>query len=95
MGISFLVFKSFLQDMFDPEIYLAQYETRHLSTGEVRLQCGRYRDVLSNHQREEILEESAHAQMQDRLVMYCVRLGALALKLLKIILTIKFRVMQA
>jgi len=63
----------FFQDMFDPEIYLAQYETRHLGTGEVRLQCGRYRDILPNHHREEILEESEHAQMQDRLVMYCVR----------------------
>lgn len=59
--------------MFDPEIYLAQYETRHLSTGELRVQCGRYRDVLPSHQREEILEESELAQMQDRLVMYCVR----------------------
>lgn len=69
-------FRAMVQDMFDPEIYLAQYETRHLSTGEVRLQCGRYRDVLPNHHREEILEESAHAQMQDRLVMYCVSIPA-------------------
>lgn len=69
-------FRAMVQDMFDPEIYLAQYETRHLGTGEVRLQCGRYRDVLPNQQREEILEDSEHAQMQDRLVMYCVSIPA-------------------
>lgn len=38
-------FRGIVQDMFDPEIYLERYEVRS-ADGSVRVQDGRYRDVL-------------------------------------------------
>jgi hypothetical protein len=34
-------FRGMVQDMYDPEIYMAEYETRNLSTGVKNIQCGR------------------------------------------------------
>jgi len=65
-------FRGMIQDMYDPEIYLSEYETRVLSTGERKMNCGRYRDVLQDGLREELIETSDNNAMKERDVMYCV-----------------------
>jgi len=65
-------FRGMVQDMLDPEIYLAEYEIRNLASGTSSIQCGRYRDILQNGMREEILQESHHNKMKDRGIVYCV-----------------------
>jgi len=65
-------FRGMVQDMFDPEIYMAEYETRNLATGVNQVVCGRYRDVLQNTMRTEILEDSPLNVLKDRGVVYCV-----------------------
>jgi len=69
-------FRGMVQDMFNPEIYLSEFEIRNLSTGSSSVNCGRYRDVLCNSLREEILGESDLNVMKDRNVVYCVSIPA-------------------
>jgi len=65
-------FRGMVQDMLNPEIYMAEYETKNLSTGIKTVKCGRYRDVLDESIREEILEDSPKNVLKDRSVVYCV-----------------------
>jgi len=66
-------FRCLVQDMFDPEFYLAEYKVRSLADGTVRTVTGRYRDTLSCSPREEVLQDdsSAMAGTGDRLSFYC------------------------
>ena len=38
-------FRCMVQDMFDPEYYVASYRVRSVKDGSVKLRCGRFRDV--------------------------------------------------
>jgi len=67
-------FRAMVQDMFDPEFYLSQYQVRNLSTGEIRTVSGRYRDIAPCGPREELMTETDKCQTGDRLAFYCVSL---------------------
>lgn len=65
-------FRCMVQDMFDPEFYLAQYQVRNTKDGSMRTLCGRYRDVVSCGPGEELVTDGAECETRDRLALYCV-----------------------
>jgi len=38
-------FRGMIQDMYDPEYYLKQYEVKNTNTGENEIRCGMYMDA--------------------------------------------------
>jgi len=64
-------FRCMVQDMFDPEFYMAQYQVKNLKDGSVRTLCGRYRDVVSCGFGEELVPDG-YCETGDRLALYCV-----------------------
>jgi len=67
-------FRCMIQDMFDPEFYLAEYQVKSLVDGTVRTVSGRYRDTLVCGPREEVVEDESNlmSRTKDRLSFYCV-----------------------
>ena len=65
-------FRCMVQDMFDPEFYLAKYQVRNMKDGAMRTLCGRYRDVVSCGPGEELVTEGPECETGDRLALYCV-----------------------
>eukprot|EP00092_Neocalanus_flemingeri_P023416 GFUD01025387.1.p1 GENE.GFUD01025387.1~~GFUD01025387.1.p1 ORF type:complete len:665 (+),score=258.42 GFUD01025387.1:184-1995(+) len=65
-------FRCMVQDMFDPEFYLAQYQVKNMKDGTVRTLCGRYRDVVSCGPGEELVTDGGQCETRDRLALYCV-----------------------
>ena len=47
-------FRCMVQDMFDPEYYVASYRVRSVKDGSVKLRCGRFRDVVQCGPGEEV-----------------------------------------
>ena len=43
-----------VQDMFDPEYYVASYRVRSVKDGSVKLRCGWFRDVVQCGPGEEV-----------------------------------------
>ena len=60
----------YLQDMFDPEYFMSEYEIRDLSNGTIRLASGRYRDFADAGPREEILYDDC--VRDERQSYYCI-----------------------
>ena len=65
-------FRGMVQDTFDPEMYLSQFEIKDLATGEARLATGKYRDLQRLGPKEEAMMDTAKAVNADRLSLYCV-----------------------
>jgi len=65
-------FRCMVQDMFDPEFYLAKYQVRNMKDGTMRTLCGRYRDMVSCGPGEELVTEGPECETGDRLALYCV-----------------------
>jgi len=65
-------FRCMVQDMFDPEFYLAKYQVRNMKDGTMRTLCGRYRDMVSCAPGEELVTEGPECETGDRLALYCV-----------------------
>jgi len=65
-------FRCMVQDMFDPEFYLAQYQVRNMKDGSLRTLCGRYRDVVTCGVGEELVTQGGECETRDRLALYCV-----------------------
>jgi len=65
-------FRCMVQDMFDPEFYLAQYQVKNMKDGTLKTMCGRYRDVVSCGPGEELVTEGTECETRDRLALYCV-----------------------
>jgi len=65
-------FRCMVQDMFDPEFYLAKYQVRNVKEGTMRTLCGRYRDMVSCAPGEELVTEGPECETGDRLALYCV-----------------------
>jgi len=67
-------FRCMIQDMFDPEFYLAEYQVKSLVDGTVRTVSGRYRDTLVCGPREEVVDDESNlmSRTKDRLSYYCV-----------------------
>ena len=64
-------FRCMVQDMFDPEYYMAQYQVKNLKDGSVKARCGRYRDVVQCGLGEEVLD-TGDTDLRERQCLYCV-----------------------
>nr|CAD7432938.1 unnamed protein product [Timema monikensis] len=69
-------FHGMIQDMFDPEYYLDQYEVKDSTNGCSRLCSGKYRDILSCQPDEEFFSESTQNVSQERRTFYCTPVPA-------------------
>ena len=61
-----------VQDMFDPEYYLAAYEVVNTADGDKSLRCGMYRDSGDCPPGAVANVESAEAVTGQRTTFYCV-----------------------
>lgn len=69
---SLVRFRCMVQDMFDPEFYLAVYETVNKSDNSSDLRCGMYQDMVSCPENFELRLESARSVTKERQTFYCV-----------------------
>lgn len=69
---SLVRFRCMVQDMFDPEFYLALYETVNKADNSSKLQCGMYQDVFSYPENVELRLESPRNVTKERQTFYCV-----------------------
>ena len=65
-------FRCMVQDMFDPEFYLAVYETVNKVDNSSKLQCGMYQDVVRCPENFELRLESPKNITKERHIYYCV-----------------------
>ena len=63
-------FRAMVQDMFDPEYYISEYEVKERG-GSVELRSGRYRDTVECGPGEEVVGDTSH-QLRERQCLYCV-----------------------
>jgi len=64
-------FRCMVQDMFDPEYYMSQYQVKNLKDGSVKMKCGRYRDVVQCGLGEEVMDVG-DSVLRERQCLYCV-----------------------
>ncbi|XP_029156263.1 mini-chromosome maintenance complex-binding protein [Nylanderia fulva] len=65
-------FRGMVQDMYDPEYFLKQYEVKNTKTGESDIRCGMYTDAARCLSHEEILFDSnknEHSERQTYIAM--------------------------
>ena len=66
-------FRCMVQDMFDPEYYMAEYKVKNLKDGSVKVRTGRFRDTVQCGPGEEIVEEDpGNMDLRERVCLYCV-----------------------
>ena len=65
-------FRCMVQDMFDPEFYLAVYETVNKVDNSSKLRCGMYQDVVRCPENFELRLESPKNVTKERHIFYCV-----------------------
>ena len=71
---SLVRFRCMVQDMFDPEYYLAVYEAVNKADNSSNLRCGMYQDVVSCPENLELRLESPRNVTKERQTFYCVPL---------------------
>ncbi|XP_076461198.1 mini-chromosome maintenance complex-binding protein-like [Babylonia areolata] len=69
---SLVRYRCMVQDMFDPELYLACYQVTSRKTGEVTQRSGHYRDVASCTAGEQIHVDDPNNITGERQTLYCV-----------------------
>lgn len=69
---SLVRFTCMVQDMFDPEFYLATFKTRDRTTGTLSTGYGMYRDSLSDTDVLDVDYDSSANGMQDRMSYLCI-----------------------
>ena len=69
---SLVRFRCMVQDMFDPEFYLAVYETVDKSNNSSNLRCGMYQDMVDCPEHFELRLESSRNVTKERQTFYCV-----------------------
>jgi len=66
-------FRCMVQDMFDPEYYMAEYKVKSLKDGSIKTKSGRFRDTVQCGPGEEIVEEGPESMsLRERVSLYCV-----------------------
>ncbi|KAK7110193.1 mini-chromosome maintenance complex-binding protein-like [Littorina saxatilis] len=65
-------YRCMVQDMFDPELYLARFKVTSRKNGESAFRSGRYRDVASCAPDEEIHMDDPGNVTCERQTLYCV-----------------------
>ena len=63
-------FRAMVQDMFDPEFYVAEYQVRQ-KDGQVVVRTGRYRDTVECGPGEELVGDNMQ-DLEERQCLYCV-----------------------
>ncbi|KAK7500684.1 hypothetical protein BaRGS_00007928 [Batillaria attramentaria] len=69
---SLVRYRCMVQDMFDPELYLAQYQVTNVKTGTVTMRSGRYKDIAECGCHEEIHMDAPGNVTRERMTLYCV-----------------------
>lgn len=69
---SLVRYRCMIQDMFDPEYYLATYEAVDTKTNSTSLKCGMYRDITDCPLGHQIDTESPRSVTSERQTFYCV-----------------------
>jgi len=64
---------NFFQDMFDPELYLSEYEFTDATDGIKRISTSRFRDATTGSE-EDIKFESAATKNGERLSYFCTEI---------------------
>jgi len=66
-------FRCMVQDMFDPEYYMAEYKVKSLKDGSIQTRSGRFRDTVQCGPGEEIMEDGPESlSLRERVSLYCV-----------------------
>ena len=66
-------FRCMVQDMFDPEYYMAEYKVKSLKDGSIKTRSGRFRDTVQCGPGEEIVEDGPESlSLRERVSLYCV-----------------------
>ena len=69
---SLVRFRCMVQDMFDPEFYLAAYEVVNKADNSSNLRCGMYQDMVHCGENFELRLESPRNVTKERQTFYCV-----------------------
>lgn len=69
---SLVRFRCMVQDMFDPEFYLAVYEVVNKADNSSNLRCGMYQDMVNCPENFELRLESPRNVTKERQTFYCV-----------------------
>ncbi|KAJ9584173.1 hypothetical protein L9F63_021470 [Diploptera punctata] len=69
-------FTGMIQDMYDTEMYMEQYELRDSVTSQTRIENGKYRDVSTCNENEDIVEDSVHMKSGERQGFCCISIPA-------------------
>lgn len=69
---SLVRFRCMVQDMFDPEFYLAVYETVNKADNSSNLRCGMYQDIMCCPEEFELRLDSPRNVTKERQTFYCV-----------------------
>ena len=64
-------FRCMVQDMFDPEMYMSEYQVKNMKDGSVSVRSGRYRDVVQCGLGEEVID-TGDSDIKERQCLYCV-----------------------
>ena len=69
---SLVRFRCMVQDMFDPEFYLAVYETVQKATNSSQMRCGLYQDMVDCPEGWKLHLDSPNNVTKQRYTFYCV-----------------------
>ena len=69
---SLVRFRCMIQDMFDPEFFLAVFEAMNKADNTSHLRCGMYQDMIGSPDNFEVMLESAKNVTKERQTFYCV-----------------------
>lgn len=69
---SLVRFRCMIQDMFDPEFFLAVFEAMNKADNTSHLRCGMYQDMIGSPDNFEVMLESARNVTKERQTFYCV-----------------------
>lgn len=69
---SLVRFRCMVQDMFDPEFFLAVFETINKADNTSSLRCGMYQDVITCPENFQLMLESTRNVTKERHTFYCV-----------------------
>uniref|UniRef100_K1QBJ4 Mini-chromosome maintenance complex-binding protein n=1 Tax=Magallana gigas TaxID=29159 RepID=K1QBJ4_MAGGI len=69
---SLVRYRCMIQDMFDPEFYMGEYEVSDVNTKATFMKSGKYKDIAECAKHQEINTDSENNVTMERQTLYCV-----------------------
>lgn len=69
---SLVRYRCMIQDMFDPEFYMGEYEVSDVNTKATSMKSGKYKDIAECAKHQEINTDSENNVTMERQTLYCV-----------------------